>query len=190
MPVWPEIAMSISNETNARPAVASIKDRGVDFIKVYSLIPRKAYFALADEAKKRGIPFAGHVPISVTAFEASDAGQKSIEHMEGILRACSAVEPELRKTLEDALKDARDTDQMRASLVRALYETDSRAWETYSQEKAEAVYSHICLPTATDQDLLPPTRKTYGGRLELGEDLMVIEVGEKIEVRKPARSSP
>ena len=143
MPVWPEIAFSISNETNARQAVASVKDSGVDFVKVYSLIPRKAYFALADEAKKRGIPFAGHGPISVTAFEASDAGQKSIEHMEGISRACSTIEPELRKTLEEALKDARDTDQMRASLVRALYETDSRAWDTYSQEKAEALFARF-----------------------------------------------
>jgi len=143
MPVWPGLPISISNEADARQAAATVKDRGVDFIKVYSLIPREAYFALADEAKKLGITFAGHVPISVSAFEASDAGQKSIEHMEGILRACSAIEPELRKTLEAALKDAKDTDQMRASLVRALNETDSKALETYSQEKAAALFARF-----------------------------------------------
>ena len=143
MPVWPGLPISISNEAEARQAAATVKDRGVDFIKVYSLIPREAYFALADEAKKLGITFAGHVPISVSAFEASDAGQKSIEHMEGILRACSAIEPELRKTLEAALKDAKDTDQMRASLVRALNETDSKALETYSQEKAAALFARF-----------------------------------------------
>jgi ribonuclease Z len=53
-----------------------------------------------------------------------------------------------------------------------------------------AVYSHICMPNATEQDLLPATRKTYAGPLQLGEDLMVIDVGETIEVRKPARSPP
>ena len=53
-----------------------------------------------------------------------------------------------------------------------------------------AVYSHICMPTATEQDLVPPTRKTYTGPLELGEDLMVIEVGENLNVRRPTRSSP
>ena len=143
MPVWPGLPISISTEAEARQAAATVKDRGVDFIKVYSLIPREAYFALADEAKKLGITFAGHVPISVSAFEASDAGQKSIEHMEGILRACSAIEPELRKTLEAALKDAKDTDQMRASLVRALNETDSKALETYSQEKAAALFARF-----------------------------------------------
>jgi len=52
------------------------------------------------------------------------------------------------------------------------------------------VYSHIVLPTATEQDLLPSTRKTYSGPLEVGEDLMVITVGEKVEVRRPGRSSP
>jgi ribonuclease Z len=35
--------------------------------------------------------------------------------------------------------------------------------------------------------VIPPTRKTYVGPLELGEDLMVIEVGEKVEVRGPAK---
>lgn len=131
-PVWPGLPVSISNEIDARKTAASVKDRGADFIKVYSLIPRRAYFALADEAKKRWIPFAGHVPVSVSAFEVSDAGQKSIEHLEGILRACSAIEPELRKTIEEALEGAKDTSQMRTALVRALNETEFRALETYS----------------------------------------------------------
>ena len=53
-----------------------------------------------------------------------------------------------------------------------------------------AVYSHICMPSATEQDLIPATRKAYAGRLELGEDLMVIDVGESIGVRKHLRASP
>lgn len=64
--------------------------------------------------------------------------------------------------------------------------TPEQAGELFSKVKPKlAVYSHIVLPSATEQDLIPPTRKTYSGRLELGEDLMVIEVGEKIEVRRP-----
>jgi len=79
----------------------------------------------------------------------------------------------------------------RANKIVAYHTTPEEAGQVFARTKPRlAVYSHICLPTATDQDLLPPTRKTYGGPLELGEDLMVIEVGEKIETRKPARSSP
>jgi ribonuclease Z len=46
------------------------------------------------------------------------------------------------------------------------------------------------MPTATEQDLLPTTRKTYAGPLQIGEDLMVINIGETIEVRKRALSAP
>ena len=57
-----------------------LQARGVDFIKIYDELSRDAYFAIADEARKLGLPFAGHVPVAVRATEASDAGQASIEH--------------------------------------------------------------------------------------------------------------
>ena len=79
----------------------------------------------------------------------------------------------------------------RAKNIVAYHTTPEQGGQVFARAKPKlAVYSHICLPTATDQDLLPPTRKTYAGPLELGEDLMVIAVGEKIEVRRPAHSSP
>jgi imidazolonepropionase-like amidohydrolase len=65
-----------------------MKALGFDFVKIYDRIPRDAYFALADEAKKIGIPFAGHVPITVTPAEVSRAGQASIEHMQLVLESC------------------------------------------------------------------------------------------------------
>jgi ribonuclease Z len=78
----------------------------------------------------------------------------------------------------------------RAKSVVAHHVTPEQASEVFSRTKPKlAVYSHIVLPTATEQDLIPPTRKTYSGPLELGEDLMVIEVGQTIEVRRPARPS-
>jgi hypothetical protein len=51
-------------------------------------LPRQAYFAAAAEANRLGITFAGHVPETVSAAEASEAGQKSLEHPQNaILRA-------------------------------------------------------------------------------------------------------
>jgi ribonuclease Z len=79
----------------------------------------------------------------------------------------------------------------RAKSIVAHHVTPEQAGEVFSRTKPKlAVYSHIVLPTATEQDLLPSTRKTYSGPLEVGEDLMVITVGEKVEVRRPGRSSP
>jgi ribonuclease Z len=45
-----------------------------------------------------------------------------------------------------------------------------------------AVYSHIVPPNATD--LLSDTRKGYSGPVEVGEDLMSIEIGDMVEVHK------
>ena len=79
----------------------------------------------------------------------------------------------------------------RAKSVIEHHVTPEQAGEVFAKTKPRlAVYSQIVLPIATEQDLIPPTRTTYSGLVEVGEDLMVIEVGEKIEVRRPARSSP
>jgi imidazolonepropionase-like amidohydrolase len=82
-PICPN-SIAVSNEDEGRKAVRDVKKSGADFVKVYSLLPRDAYFAIADEAKRQGLTFAGHVPSSVSPAEASDAGQKSIEHLTGI----------------------------------------------------------------------------------------------------------
>jgi ribonuclease Z len=76
----------------------------------------------------------------------------------------------------------------RTTSVVAHHTTPEQAGEVFTRTKPKlAVYSHIVLPNATEQDLIPPTRKTYSGPLELGEDLMVIEVGEKVEVRRSVK---
>jgi imidazolonepropionase-like amidohydrolase len=87
-PVWPTSIVA-PNADEGRKAVIKVKKDGADFVKVYSRLPRDAYFAIADEARRQGLPFAGHVPSSVSAAEASDAGQKSIEHLTGIMIALS-----------------------------------------------------------------------------------------------------
>ncbi len=53
-----------------------------------------------------------------------------------------------------------------------------------------AVFSHIGQPDATTDELLAATRKTYAGPVEVGEDLMVIQIGTRIDVRRPAPVRP
>jgi Amidohydrolase family len=90
-------SVPIKDASDGRKAVDDLKKGGVDFIKIQSLIPREGYFAAAGEANRLGIPFVGHVPDAVRATEASDAGQKSIEHLTGVFEGCSPVEDELMK---------------------------------------------------------------------------------------------
>jgi imidazolonepropionase-like amidohydrolase len=94
IPQFPSSA-PVKDAADGRRIVDELKKNGVDFIKIQSLIPRDGYFAAATEAKKAGIVFAGHVPDKVRASEASNAGQKSIEHLTGVFEGCSTVEDEL-----------------------------------------------------------------------------------------------
>ena len=85
-------AIAIATAEDGRKAVDQLKARGVDFIKVQSLVPRDAYFAIAAEAKKVGLPLDGHVPDAVRAAEALTAGQRTFEHLIGIFEASSTAE--------------------------------------------------------------------------------------------------
>jgi hypothetical protein len=71
----------VTNAQEARAAVHDLKQLGADFIKVHDHTPREVFFAIADEAPKVGLTFAGHVPINVTIDEAADSGMHSIEHL-------------------------------------------------------------------------------------------------------------
>jgi imidazolonepropionase-like amidohydrolase len=90
-------SVPVSTVAEGRKAVDDLKLGGADFIKVQSYIPRDAYFAVAEESKKQGMTFVGHVPDAIRASEASNAGQKSIEHYTGIFEGCSTIEDELLK---------------------------------------------------------------------------------------------
>jgi imidazolonepropionase-like amidohydrolase len=90
-------AIPIVVPEDGRRAVRMLSSRGVDFIKIQSYVPRDAYFAIAQECRKRKITFVGHVPDAIRASEAADSGQKSFEHLIGIFEGSSTVEDELLK---------------------------------------------------------------------------------------------
>jgi imidazolonepropionase-like amidohydrolase len=99
--------------------------RRADFIKTYSWVPRAAYFGIAREAKKLGVPFAGHVPYSVSVIEASDAGERSIEHEDDLMRACTSRDSLLRARFGDttsAESDQLDMIKAQARLIKTFYD--------------------------------------------------------------------
>lgn len=126
----------VANAEEARTAVRDLKRRGADFIKIISLPSREALFAVADECKKERMEFAGHLPLQVTAAEASEAGMRSIEHFfySSFSISLSSKEDDLRKRM-----------------IAAQGKGDSAAWEqisreadeTYSAEKAAALFQRF-----------------------------------------------
>ena len=90
-------AIKVATPEEARAAVRMLRERGVDMIKTQTLIPRDAYFAMAEEANRLGIPFEGHVPREITGMEAVTARQRSFEHMIGVSDTATALIAALAK---------------------------------------------------------------------------------------------
>jgi imidazolonepropionase-like amidohydrolase len=90
-------SIAVATPEDGRRAVDMLKSRGVDFIKLQSYVPHDAYFAIADESKKQDITFVGHVPDAIRGSEASNAGQKSFEHLIGVFEGSSNAEDDLLK---------------------------------------------------------------------------------------------
>jgi ribonuclease Z len=70
--------------------------------------------------------------------------------------------------------------------ISANHTTPEQAAVVFSRAQPKlAVYNHLLLfGAAKADDLIPATRKNYAGPLLVGEDLMQIEIGEKIEVQQ------
>jgi len=121
-------SITIHNWAEGRAAVRNLKAQGVDFIKTQSRLSREAFFAVADESRKQGIRFVGHVPDRVSASEASEAGQSSIEHLTGVLLGYSTKEAKLRQEILAQAPTGQTPAQSRASFekwVRKLLESQS-----------------------------------------------------------------
>jgi hypothetical protein len=179
LPFKNPIFVSVNNKAEASRAVINLKKNGVNFIKIHDAIPRDIYFAIAAEAKRQRLPLAGHVPPFITAVEASNAGQQSIEHLGGrfygVMLACSTRETELREKIKliinnvlKAFVDKREPDDsaiFRAEFTKPLF-------ESFSERKATQVFLAFRrnktwqVPTLVSQ----PLREAINERKDLSED--------------------
>jgi cytosine/adenosine deaminase-related metal-dependent hydrolase len=128
----------VGNAAEGREAVDTLKQRGADCVKVYDRLPRDAYFAIIDEAKKQRLPVVGHVPLSITSVEASAAGQKSIEHLGSILEGASTIESELQQSEKTS---APPTDP--SEFPRRIAARGARMLDTYDEQKARQIFAHF-----------------------------------------------
>jgi imidazolonepropionase-like amidohydrolase len=87
-PSFPFGCLVVTTPNEAVDAVKKQIDQKVDFIKVYGSLSEECFMAIAREAQKWHIPFAGHIPDKVSIYKAIEAGMASSEHMYGFLEGC------------------------------------------------------------------------------------------------------
>ena len=85
---------------------------------------------------------------------------------------------------------AADEEELRKSeryrSIMTLHSSPEEAGEVFTRTNPKLpVYTHMALLKVTVEEIIERTRKTYTGPLQIGEDLMSFEIGEKIKVIRP-----
>ena len=102
------------------------KARGFDFIKIYNNVSREGYLGLVEEARRLGLPFAGHEPTTLSAIELSNAGQKSLEHSRIFLLNCFPGADSMRKgqlQISPTLRRRRMVDEYDPKICAEVFQT-------------------------------------------------------------------
>ncbi len=154
--------LTVKTPADAQPAVDSLIRLGVDFIKVHSQLTRESYFAIARAARARRVTFVGHVPRTVGAADASDSGQRSIEHLLTIPNECSPQDSltlEPRFTVQSAL--GRCTSASLAPLFAKLVRNNTWVVPTLAAQLEVALWPTRALPGDSFARYLPDSLKRF-----------------------------
>lgn len=115
-----ENVVAAGTEAEGQAAARLVKELGNDILKVHAHLPKAAYLAAIAEARSQGLTTCGHVPYEVTVIEACEAGQHTIEHLDGVAVACAkGAERFARQRRELAVRSAPHA-QARIDLAAAL----------------------------------------------------------------------
>jgi hypothetical protein len=100
----PEIGVQNATPEQARETVRSLKEQGVDFIKIYEMVSPEVFAALVETANELDLPIDSHVPL---AMRASTAGPSvdSMEHLRNIEMDCASNTPALHEERIERLKN-------------------------------------------------------------------------------------
>jgi imidazolonepropionase-like amidohydrolase len=108
-PINPSLSLALESYQDGVRAVRTIAARGVDFVKLYTLLPKDAALGAMAEAKRQGLPVVGHLPASLDLDTALQHGMSGIEHMAvevgGLCDAADTADP--CSAVFDRLKKAR-----------------------------------------------------------------------------------
>ncbi|RZQ62520.1 amidohydrolase family protein [Amycolatopsis suaedae] len=134
-----ENAVRVSTVDEARAAVRAEAEGGADLIKVYSYLEAEPFAAVADEARRLGLPFGGHVPYRSTLPAASDLGQRCFEHLYDLPLSVSRLHDRLRAELARTPLDPADP----LAFFLKTRELDRLAAAHYDPRRGAAVFARL-----------------------------------------------
>ncbi len=135
---------SVATPEEGRRMVREQKAAGYDFLKIHPGLDRPRYDAIADEARRIGIGFGGHVPEDVGLARALEAGQAAVDHLDAYMPMLVRDGPSLPNPGFFGYKLAGQVDEGKIADVAA---TTRRAgvWNV----PTESLIHHVLLPGRT-----------------------------------------
>lgn len=130
-----------------------------------------------------------HGPVKPAYGYRVDVGGRSVclsgdtRPSENLVQACRGVDVLIHEAIDpEALRKTVPSQALYEAIV-AHHTTTEQAADIFRRVAPRlAVFSHVVPPNAD----LGRVRRTYSGRVETGEDLMAIDIGSEIVVRRPA----
>lgn len=120
---FPVNTQVVKTPEEGREQVRRLKAAGADFVKAYDLLGAETFAAIAEEAKAQGMPIAGHLPFAVSPADVSNAGYRTLEHINWLVIPLSsegdAVSAEIRSAAPETVIEI-----MRAAQDRLLRSVD------------------------------------------------------------------
>ena len=148
-PVVPGATAPVETAAQVRTSVELLRQHGADFVKVdFGLENADLYPVVAEESKRQGMTFVGHVPLTMNPGDAAALGQRSIEHLIQVPLACSSEETGLRRRLRALRAKASFMERFAGWSLwyRGLpheYAVSERIAATYDSVKAAALFKRF-----------------------------------------------
>ena len=140
----------VGSPDEARRAFDQLDDMHVDFMQILPGLSEESYRALTEFTRHWGHRVAGYLPGDITALDAANARQGSIEDLDGILLSCASNEDELRRQRRDAIRN---------SDAAALARIAPAAVENYNPEKAMLIFREMRIYEVMADPLLTARRR-------------------------------
>ncbi|GAB5410556.1 MAG: amidohydrolase family protein [Balneolaceae bacterium] len=114
---------SVSSPEQAKEKVLLQEKEGWDLLKIHPGLTLEEYNTMAETANEVGITFGGHVPAEVGIERALEAGQLTIDHLDGYVAYLSAF--------EGAERDKKMNEIIRKTIEHNVWMVPTQAlWET------------------------------------------------------------
>ncbi|AVX04733.1 dihydroorotase [Maritalea myrionectae] len=182
-------------EDHARKVIDFLAEREVDLIKMYHPTTLEAATGFFEQAKAKGLPVGGHVPLTMDIADAAKMGIKSVEHARDLVWDCSlwgvAYKERFIKLTQGDKSVEYPTDQM--TLEQSLATANEERCETTINAMVEHnvyyVPTHITREfdvRVTDPSFFEMNALKYIGEMQWGEWKRDIDnmAGEPEEIRK------